>query len=303
MTDAIQVQQEGPASPALAGSRTSGSSLSRIARAFRRDPVGLASIIFLVFVILLVLAAPVVQRYAPNASNLAAFQHPPSAAHWMGTDNGGRDIWSRLVWGGRISLFVATLATAITTVIGAAVGAVSGYYRGLVDGIVMRITDTVLSFPQIVLLLMLAALVGPSVWNVVLIIGFLNWTGMARLIRGHVLSLREQSWVTAARAIGANDLRILFRHLLPNVIPTMVVNATFSFGAAIFAEASLSFLGLGVPLPTPSWGNMLQNAQDAYTLEKLPWVWVFPGLTVVLVILAVSYVGETLRRATAGSRD
>lgn len=302
MTDAVRVQQE-PATPAAVGPRAPRSALGRVVRAFRHDPVGLASVVFLALVILIVLAAPLVQRYPPNLGNLAAFQQPPSAAHWMGTDNDGRDIWSRLVWGGRISLLVATLATVITTIIGVVLGAVSGYYRGLVDGILMRVTDTVLSFPQIVLLLMLAALVGPSVWNVILIIGFLNWTGMARLIRGQILSLREQSWVTAARAIGANDLRILLRHLLPNVIPTMLVNATFAFGGAIFAEASLSFLGLGVPLPTASWGNMLQNAQDAYTLEKLPWVWVFPGLTVVLVVLAVSYVGETLRRATVGGRD
>lgn len=303
MTEIVRLQQEEPASTAVAGSRRAGSALTRVVRAFRHDPIGLVSVVFLVLVVLLVLAAPLVQRYGPNAGNLAAFQQPPSGAHWMGTDNGGRDIWSRLVWGGRVSMLVATLATAITTVIGVVLGSLSGYYRGLTDGIIMRVTDTVLSFPQIVLLLMLAALVGPSIWNVILIIGFLNWTGMARLIRGQVLSLREQNWVLAARAIGANDIRILLRHLLPNVIPTMVVNATFSFGAAIFAEASLSFLGLGVPLPTPSWGNMLQNAQDAYTLERLPWVWVFPGLTVVLVVLAVSYVGETLRRATEGGRD
>jgi len=271
--------------------------LARVRAAFWKRKIALLSVSFLALVLLIAIAAPVVARQDPTATNLANFEQPPSWQHWLGTDSTGYDVWSRLVWGSRTSLFVGFSAVFLSTVIGIIVGALSGYYRGIVDGFLMRITDTILSFPTIVLLLMLAAVLGPSTLTVVLVIGLLSWTGLARLIRGEFFALREQVWVTAARAVGATNWRIIRRHLLPHVVSSVVVVATFGVGNAILTEAALSYLGLGVPPPAPSWGVMLSGAQNVYTLQSLPWVWLSPGITVVLVVLAVNYVGDTLRRA------
>jgi peptide/nickel transport system permease protein len=271
--------------------------LARIRTAFWKRKLALVSVCFLLLVVLLAIAAPVVAPQNPTLGDLSHFEQAPSWQHWLGTDSEGRDVWSRLIWGSRASLLVGIGAVVLSTLIGIIIGAVSGYYRGFVDGVLMRITDAFLSFPTIVLLLMLAAVLGPSLLNVVLVIGFLNWTGIARLVRGEFFSLREQVWVTAARAIGAKDTRIIRRHLLPHVVSPVAVAATFGVGNAILTEAALSYLGLGVPPPNPSWGAMLAEAQNVYTLQSLPWVWLSPGITVVLVVLAVNYVGDTLRSA------
>jgi peptide/nickel transport system permease protein len=271
--------------------------LGRIRRAFRESWTALLSLTFIAVMLLVALAAPLVGRYDPTATDLTAFEQPPSAAHWLGTDNAGRDVWSRLVWGSRNSLFVGVVAVALATAIGVVLGALSGYYRGAVDGILMRITDAFLAFPGIVLLLMLASVLGPSISNVVLIIAFLSWTGVARLVRGQYLSLREQDWTIAARSIGVTDWRIIYRHMLPHVISPVAIAATFGIAAAILTEASLSYLGLGVRPPAPSWGAMLAGSQSIHVLQSVWWSWLAPGVTLVLVVLAVNYVGDTLRRA------
>jgi peptide/nickel transport system permease protein len=277
--------------------RKAPSPLGRIRRAFRESWTALLSLTFIAVMLLVALAAPLVGRYDPTATDLTAFEQPPSAAHWLGTDNAGRDVWSRLVWGSRNSLFVGVVAVALATAIGVVLGALSGYYRGAVDGILMRITDAFLAFPGIVLLLMLASVLGPSISNVVLIIAFLSWTGVARLVRGQYLSLREQDWTIAARSIGVTDWRIIYRHMLPHVISPVAIAATFGIAAAILTEASLSYLGLGVRPPAPSWGAMLAGSQSIHVLQSVWWSWLAPGVTLVLVVLAVNYVGDTLRRA------
>ncbi len=270
---------------------------ARLRAVFLASPLALVSLGLLVLLLLLALAAPLVGRYDPTATTLTAFEQPPSWQHWLGTDSAGRDVWSRLVWGSRNSLFVAVVAVSIATTIGTVVGAVSGFYRGILDGILMRITDGFLAFPGIVLVLMLASILGPSIINVVLVIGVLSWTEIARLVRGQFLALREQDWVLAARSVGVSNGRLIVRHLLPHVVSQIVIAATFGAASAILTEAALSYLGLGVRPPTPSWGSMLAEAQSVHVLQALPWVWLAPGLTLTLVVLAVNYVGDALRRA------
>lgn len=270
---------------------------ARIWMTFRESWIAMLSLIFLVGMLLLAVGAPLFGRYDPIDTDLTAFEQPPSAAHWFGTDSAGRDVWSRLVWGSRNSLFVGVVAVALATGIGVVLGAVSGYYRGIVDGMLMRVTDAFLAFPGIVLLLMLASLLGPSIMNVVLIIGLLSWTGVARLVRGQFLTLREQDWAIAAKSIGATDWQIIYRHMLPHVVSSVAIAATFGVAIAILTEASLSYLGLGVRPPAPSWGSMLSGSQSIHVLQSVWWSWLAPGVTLVLVVLAVNYAGDTLRRA------
>lgn len=277
--------------------RQAPSTLGRIRIAFQRRPVAIVSLVFLLLILGLAIGAPVFGRYDPVASVLTDFEQPPSAHHWFGTDSAGRDVWSRLVWGGRNSLFIGLCAVTLATTIGTLIGAVSGFYRGILDGILMRITDGFLAFPSIVLILMLASVLGPSIINVVIVLGVLSWTGIARLVRGQFLSLREQDWVLAARSVGVPNWRLIWRHLLPHVTSQVLVAATFGAAAATLAEASLSYLGLGVRPPTPSWGSMLSGAQSIHVLQSVAWSWLAPGLTLTLVVLALNYVGDTLRRA------
>ncbi len=269
----------------------------RIRAAFLRRPIALASLVLLIVMLVLAIGAPVFGRYDPVEAVLADFEQAPSARHWFGTDSAGRDVWSRLIWGGRNSLFIGICAVTIATTIGTLIGAVSGFYRGVLDGLLMRITDAFLAFPSIVLILMLASVLGPSIINVVIVLGVLSWTGIARLVRGQFLSLREQEWVIAARAVGVTNWRLIWRHLLPHVVSQVLVAATFGAAAATLAEASLSYLGLGVRPPTPSWGSMLSGAQSIHVLQSVPWSWLAPGLTLTIVVLAINYVGDTLRRA------
>jgi peptide/nickel transport system permease protein len=277
--------------------RTTPGPFARVRTGFGENPIALAGLAFLVLVVLLAIAAPVTGRYSPTATVLADFEEPPSAKHWLGTDNAGRDVWSRLVWGSRNSLSAGVAAVALATTIGMLLGAFSGYYGGLADGLLMRVTDAFLAFPGIVLLLMLASILGPSIVNVALVIGFLGWTGVARLVRGLFLSLRERDFALAARALGATDWRIIRRHLLPHVVSPVVVAATFGIAFAVLTEAALSYLGLGVRPPAPSWGVMLADAQTVHVFQEVWWSWLAPGITLVLLVLAVNYVGETLRRA------
>lgn len=271
----------------------------RIVIAFRSNRIAMISLCVLLLVIVLALMAPWIERYSPTQSHLQAFEAPPSAEHFLGTDNAGRDVWSRLLWGARTSLTVAAAAVAISIVIGTLVGAAAGYYGGVVDSVLMRITDGFIAFPDIVLVLMLASILGPSIRNVIIVIGILGWTGMARLVRGQFLILREQDWVLAARSIGASNGRLITRHLIPHVFTQIAVAATFGAAGATLTEAGLSYLGLGVQPPAPSWGSMLSDAQSVHVLQNVPWSWMAPGFTLTIVVLSVSYVGETLRKALA----
>jgi len=221
----------------------------------------------------------------------------PSSEHVLGTDSIGRDVFSRLILGSRVSLEVGVLAVALYVIIGIIVGSLAGYYGKTVDAILMRTADIVLSFPQLVVILTLVAIVGPGLRNMVLVIGFLGWPKIARIVRSQFLSLREREFVLLARSAGATDARVMVTHILPNCANAIVVNATFGVAAAILMEASLSFLGMGVQPPTPSWGNMLMDAQSLTVLERMPWLWVPPGLLISLSVLSINFIGDALRDA------
>lgn len=264
--------------------------------AFRSSWAAMFSLGFLIIVLTLAIGAPVVERFDPHQTFLRDFEAPPSTSHWLGTDSAGRDVWSRLVWGSRTSLTVAGMAVAISVTIGTLVGAFSGFYGRWIDSVLMRITDGFIAFPDIVLVLMLASILGPSISNVIIVIGFLSWTGVARLVRGQFFSLREQDWVMAARSVGVSNSRLIFKHLLPHVLSQVVIAATFGAAAATLTEAGLSYLGLGVRPPTPSWGSMLSEAQSVHVFQNVAWSWLAPGILLTLVVLSLNYIGNTLRR-------
>jgi peptide/nickel transport system permease protein len=229
----------------------------------------------------------------------------PDGQFLLGTDALGRDILSRLLVGGRVSIAVALVSVAIATTIGTAVGVASGYFGGAVDQILMRLVDIILSFPTILLLIVAAAIVGPGALTLVVIIGMVSWAPASRIVRGQMLTLREATFVEAARVVGVSDRKMIQTHLIPNIIAPLVVFATFSVASVIIFEASLSYLGLGVQPPDPSWGNMLNAAQQISVLESYLWQWVPPAVFVILMVLSVNFVGDGLRdafdqRATSG---
>ncbi|HEY5219580.1 MAG TPA: ABC transporter permease [Gemmatimonadaceae bacterium] len=242
-------------------------------------------------------AAPLVARHDPLAMDLRAQLLPPSTAHWLGTDVQGRDVWARLVYGARISLSVGVFSQAIALSLGLALGLTAGYYGRWMDELVMRMADVTLAFPTLLLLIALVAALQPSLTIVFLTIGFVGWAAMARLVRGQVLVVRELEFVQASRALGARDGRVIVRHILPSVMAPVVIAATLGIAAAIMAESSLSFLGLGVQPPTPSWGAMIADARDLAQLQSAPWTSVAPGLAIGVTVLAFNLLGDALRDA------
>lgn len=264
---------------------------------FFRHKLAMAGLIVLSTLILMSVLAPAIERYSPIELNLDAMSNAPSSAHWLGTDTTGRDVWSRIVHAGRVSLSVGLVAVSISTLIGVVIGSLSGYAGGTVDLLLMRFTDMVMTFPSLVMIITVASVLGPSIYNTMIVIGILTWPGIARLVRGQFLSFREQQFVLAARSIGVPPIQIMFRHLFPNVISSVTVAATFGMANAILQEASLSFLGLGVQAPTPSWGNMLRDAQTLSILEGMPWLWLAPGIMIALAVLSINFIGDGLRDA------
>ena len=274
-------------------------SLAQLAwRRFVRHRLAMGGLVVMVILVLLTLLAPFLVKFPPNQINLSEVAQPPSAQHWLGTDPTGRDIWSRTVYGGRVSLSVGLIATLITTLVGVVIGALSGFYPGTwLDMVLMRFTDVVMTFPPIVIILVLVSITGPGLWNIIFIMGLLGWPGVARLVRGEFLRLREMEFVEAARALGVRPGRIMFRHLLVNAVAPVLVNASFSMALYILTEAGLSYLGLGVPPPTPSWGNMLNVARVLNVLESQPWMWIPPGIFVVVSVLSINAIGDGLMDA------
>jgi ABC-type dipeptide/oligopeptide/nickel transport system permease subunit len=259
-----------------------------------RARIGLAVVIVLGLAALL---APLLARHDPTAIDLAGALRPPSGAHWLGTDVQGRDVWARLVHGARVSLAVGVLSQVISLALGVALGLVAGYYGRRTDDLVMRLADVTLAFPTLLLLIAMAAAFEPSLTTVFVTIGVVGWAGMARLVRGQVLVVRQLEYVQAERALGAGDARILVRHVLPNVIAPVVIAATLGVAGAIMAEAALSFLGLGVQPPTPSWGAMIADGRDLAQLRRAPWTSLFPGLAIGAAVLGFNLVGDALRDA------
>lgn len=239
--------------------------------------------------------APVITPYEPNTLDAYHVLLPPSTAHWFGTDEVGRDVFTRMVYGARISLKVGFVAVGIATLIGTVVGLVAGYYGGWVDSLLMRLVDIMFCFPTFFLILAVITLREPSIVNIMLIIGLTGWMGVARLVRAEVLSIRERDYVLAARAIGCSDMRIIFRHIMPNALGPVLVYATLGIAGAILTESSLSFLGIGVPPPTPSWGNILTSGKEF--IEFAWWLFLFPGLAITLTTLSYYLVGEGIRDA------
>jgi peptide/nickel transport system permease protein len=268
-------------------------------RAFRKNRLAVFSGIILLLIIVTAVCAPLLVTHDPYRINLARELQklPPSATHLLGTDDMGRDVWSRMLYGSRISLLVSFMTMIISVTVGSAYGAVSGYYGGRLDSIMMRLVDILLSLPTMFLLIILAAFVKPNALGIALIIGFTSWMRVARLVRGQFLSLKEQEFVEAARALGYSNRRIIFRHILPNVTAPIIVNATLMVATAILVESTLSFLGLGVQPPQFSWGSMLTNAQDLILLKEAPWTAIFPGVAIFITVLSFNFFGDGLRDA------
>ncbi len=264
-----------------------------IKRFFSHHPLMFWGGVIITLLVLCALTAQWIAPYDPIRQNLTQNLLPPSIHHWMGTDQYGRDVLSRLIYGSRVSLSVGLVAVSIYILIGTTVGSVAGYYGGWVDGALMRLVDILLCIPTFFLILMVIAFVGPSIINIMVIIGVTSWTDVARLVRGEVLALKEREFIQAARVIGMKDSRIILRHLLPNALGPVLVVATLGIGGAILVESSLSFLGLGVQPPTPSWGNMLEEGKDHLT--DAWWLITFPGMAIFLTVLGYNLLGEGLR--------
>ena len=266
-------------------------------RRFRRHPLAVAGLLLFAVVLLVSVGAPLIARYDYAALSLSDKFQNPSSAHFFGTDRVGRDIWSRTLYGGRVSLAVGFAAASISTIIGVILGSISGYYRGMTDQLIMRFTDVVMTFPRVVIILTAAIYIGQSIASVIFLIGIFSWPGITRLVRGQVLSLREQQFVLASRSLGARNRRIIISHVLPNVVAPLLASVTFAVNGAILLEAGLSFLGVGIPLPTPSWGNMLETARSLDVLQDGPWIWVPPAVMILLTVLSINFIGDGLRDA------
>ena len=267
-----------------------------IAQRFCRHKMAVVCLFLLLALILLAILAPVIAPYSPTRPT-GKFSQPPSAQHLLGTDKIGRDMFSRILYAMRVSLLVGFLATAISTVIGVALGLVSGYFGGAVDKAIMSFTDMVMSFPYILLVLVAAAIFQPGLWSIVLILGFVDWPGVTRLVRGNVLSLRETNFIKSDLTAGMPRRYILFSEILPNTIAPVLVYATSVFALSILDEAALSYLGMGVQPPTPSLGNILNGAESLSVLTGKPWLWIPAGALIILLVVCINFVGDALRDA------
>lgn len=267
---------------------------AKLRRFVKTSPIGAVAGVVLVLLVLITIFADQVAPYFPLEADFRALRHPPSPAHWLGTDNLGRDVLSRLIYGARLSLFVAGVSTVLSKIIGIAWGIATGYMGGIFDLVSQRIIDVLLAFPGIILSMLLLAALGGGLGTVILAITILGVAGTVRVIRSVVLAVKEMAYVEAARSIGVPSLRIMFRHVAPQCVAPALVLFSASLGGAIFAEAALSFLGLGIPQPAPSWGNMLGGILADQFRPKW-WLVVFPGVTISLTVLAFNLVGDALR--------
>jgi len=265
-------------------------------RRFCRHKAGLVALVVITVEILVALAAPLLipRELAIDPSPLNILQRP-SPEHWLGTDEVGRDIFARLIYASRISLSIGFLAAAVAIVVGTSVGALAGYFGGWFDNFMMRVTDAMLSIPALFFLIVLSVTLGPSVRTMIVVIGLLSWMELARIIRANVLSLKRREFIEAAQTMGARGARIIARHILPNTLAPIVVAATLGVGNALLTEASVSYLGLGVQPPQPSWGNMLYNAQSYFF--NAPWITLYPGTMILITVLCINFIGDGLRDA------
>lgn len=269
---------------------------------FRKNRIAMAGLIVFTIIVISVIFVPIITGTDVNDYDFAAKNLAPSGAHLLGTDENGRDIFFRLFLGGRISIMVGLLAALITVIFGCIIGGIAGYYGGWIDNILMRFSEVVYSLPftPLIIVLSYTMLWTPSdvkMYVVSFMIGILSWPGLARLIRGQILSLREQEYMQACEALGLTDFSKIFKHLMPNVLSMIIVNATLQMAGAILTEAGLSFLGMGVNPPTPTWGNMMEAARDSQIFQNYPWQWLPAGIMCLLTVISINLVGEGLRDA------
>lgn len=272
------------------------SSFFVVARRFCKHRLAVICLVILLALILLAVLAPWIAPYGPTKIS-GGFSKPPDAEHWLGTDQIGRDMFSRLLYAMRVSLLVGFLATLISTAIGVVLGLVSGYFGGWIDRVIMSFTDMVMSFPYILLVLVAAAIFEPGMWTMIVILGLVDWPGVARLVRGNVLSLRETNFCKSDITSGMPGRYILFSEILPNTLAPVLVYATSVFAISILDEAALSFLGMGVQPPTASLGNILNGAQSITVLTGKPWLWLPAGILIILLVMCINFVGDALRDA------
>lgn len=278
-------------------------------RRLKKNKLAMVSLVILCVLVLSAILADFITPYDRDQINLAEKEvrgkimelpvkkGAPNSEFLLGTDELGRDIFTRLIYGGRISLTVGLVAVFLQVIIGIIVGSLAGFYGGIVDAVLMRITDIIMCFPFLLIAITVVAILGPSIFNVMLVIGLLGWTGIARIVRGQILSLREQEFMEAAEALGIRDSRKIFKHLLPNVMASIIVFATMGMASAILTESALSYLGLGVTPPTPTWGNMMQAAKSIYSLEHHWWLWIPPGFLTFITVMSFNILGDGLRDA------
>jgi len=273
-------------------------------RRLRKNKLAMTGLFVLIFMFIFSFIGPLLSPYNVIQTNILNANKAPSAQHWLGTDSIGRDVLLRLMLGGRISLLVGLVSVSISVIVGTTVGGLSGFYGGWVDNLLMRVADIFMAAPFFPILIILSAVMSDRkvtpesrIFIVMFIIGILSWAGLSRLIRGQILSLREQEFMQAAEALGIRDSRKIMKHLIPNVIPTIIVSATLGIGGAILTESALSFLGLGVNPPIPSWGNMIQAANNFYNLQFRPWLWIPPGVCIFVTVMSINLLGDGLRDA------
>ncbi|UYP07053.1 oligopeptide ABC transporter permease [Priestia megaterium] len=267
---------------------------------FVKNKLAMISLAFMFVITLLAIFAPLLTKADITRIDYMAMNAAPSSEHWFGTDTNGRDVFARTLYGGRTSLLIGVACTTLVILIGTLIGSVAGYYGGKVDQFLMRFTDFVLNFPLIVFVVVLnTILIGKisGVWTLILVVSFLSWGSTARLVRSKVLAEKENEYVLSAVSIGCSPFKIIFKHLLPNVFSTIVVQASLQMAILIVFESAISFIGFGVPADTPSWGNMLTEARESDVLQNKPWMWVPPGLAITFTILAINFIGEGLKDA------
>lgn len=263
----------------------------------KRNKLAIFGSVVLIILILLAIIAPIISPYGRDTVDLLNIESAPTAQHILGTDELGRDVFVRLIYGGQVSLSVGVVAIIIQLVIGIALGAIAGYFGGIADKVIMRLVDMVLCFPFLVIAITMASILGPSIWNVMIIIGILGWPKITRIVRAEILSLKEREFIEAAKALGLDSKDIILKHLIHNIYAPIIVYGTLGIAQGILYESFLSFLGMGVTQPQPSWGNMLTAAQNMRVLQSEWWLWIPPGLCVFLTIVSINFLGDGLRDA------
>ena len=290
----VQIDSELPKGRIKAGKNIHLKKLKEDCRRFIfTQKIGFASLLIILIVFAVAIFAPVIAPFDPVSQDRTAFLAAPSSQHVMGTDDLGRDVFSRLIFGARISLLVGIATVGISVVFGTLIGMISGYFGGFVDMVIQRIMDAIMSIPALILALFIAALLGPAIQNVIIALVIIETPRFARIVRGEMMRIRESNYVEASRSVGAGSFRIIMRHGLPNMMAPIIVMASLAFGQTIIAEASLSFLGIGTPPPNPSWGLMLSDASRY--MESAPWLVLFPGLALCVLVLAFNLFGDALR--------